>query len=485
MSKLPKILFASYECAPFFKFGGLADVAGSLPKALKHLNVDIRVIMPYYTQIKENYPKIKKIKSNIKINIVQQEFIINLYQATLPNSKVIIYFIDCPQWFQVANIFAKPERTRFIIFSNLITEIIAQDIIKWQTDIIHCNDWQTALVPKLIKNKKIKTLLTIHNIGYAGRTNLSVLEKFGFTVDSFSGVKENKVNLLGEAILDVDKINTVSPTYAKEILTPAYGYDMVQVLKQRKKDLSGIINGLDFDIWDPATDKDIKFKFDINNLDKKIANKLYLQEISNLPPDKDIPVIGLVSRLAGQKGFDLIKEIFAELMQQNLQLIILGTGDQEYEKFFAEMNQQYPTKFKAHLKFDIKLAKQIYAGADMFLMPSKYEPCGLGQLIAMKYGTVPIVRATGGLKDTVEKLQITNYKLQKIIKLPISNIKTATGFSFNKYESQELLTTIQRALSIYQDQQIWQQLVENVIKKDFSWDASAKEYLKLYQELIK
>jgi len=268
-------------------------------------------------------------------------------------------------------------------------------------------------------------------------------------------------------------------------LSKEYGYDMVPVLKKRKKDLSGIINGLDADVWNPITDDKIKFKFNLKSLTQKTANKLYLQKISNLPLDKNPPLIGIISRLAGQKGFDLLKEIFDKLMQQNLQLVVLGTGEKEYETFFTAMNKQYPKKFTAHLKFDIKLAKQIYAGTDMFLMPSKYEPCGLGQLIAMKYGAVPIVRATGGLQDTVKKIQIINFKLQQTIKLPISNIKTATGFSFNKYSSQQLLKTIQQALNIYRHQDIWQQLVINVMQQDFSWDSSAKEYLKLYQKLIK
>ncbi len=475
-----KILLASYECAPFYKFGGLADVAGSLPKAIEKLDVDIRIIMPYYLKVKQNYPKIKKIKSNIKINIAQQKYIVNIYQSFLPHSKVIVYFIDVPTWFQVDNIFANKQRTRFILFSYLVSELIKHNHLDWQPQIIHCNDWQTALIPKLIKPLGIKTLFTIHNIGYAGRTNFKVLEKFGFTTKDFSPLKNNKVNLLQQAIYDADKINTVSPTYAQEILFKEYGYDMVPVLKKRKKDLSGIINGLDIDNWNPESDDKIKFKFNLKHLDKKIDNKLYLQKISQLSIDKNIPVIGIVSRLAGQKGFDLLKDIFDELMQLNLQLIILGTGEKEYEDFFASMDKRYSKKFIAYLKFDIKLAKQIYAGADMFLMPSKYEPCGLGQLIAMRYGTVPIVRATGGLKDTVTNLQLATFSKNKIL-----NIKTATGFNFNKYNSQQLLKIIKRALKIYQHQNIWQQLIKNIMQQDFSWYNSAREYLKLYQKLIK
>jgi len=444
MKKSLKILFASYECAPFFKLGGLGDVAGSLPVALKELGVDIRVIMPYYNKIKEDYHEVKKYKSNI-------------YQSNLPKSNVPIYFID-HKIFRVKNIFDKFERARFITFSHLILASLKH--INWQPDVIHCNDWQTAVVPLI---SKIKTLFTIHNIGYTGRTSLFVLKKFGFVKSDFDQIKNNSVNLMRQAILDADLVSTVSPTYAKEILTEEYGYDMASTLRQRKKDLYGIINGLDYEIFNPATDRNIKFKYDLKKLNNKIKNKLYLQKISCLPQHKNIPLIAMISRLAGQKGFDILKQAFAEIMRLNLQFVILGSGVKEYEDFFKKMNERYKHKFSANLKFDLKLARQIYAGADMFLMPSKYEPCGLSQLIAIKYGTIPIVRSAGGLADTVS---------------------VNSGFSFKKYDSSEMFKTIKRALVVYHNQREWLKLVENSMKKDFSWATSAKKYLKIYKKLI-
>lgn len=486
MKKSLKILFASYECAPFFKLGGLGDVAGSLPVALKELGVDIRVIMPYYNKIKEDYHEVKKYKSNI-------------YQSNLPKSNVPIYFID-HKIFRVKNIFDKFERARFITFSHLILASLKH--INWQPDVIHCNDWQTAVVPLI---SKIKTLFTIHNIGYTGRTSLFVLKKFGFVKSDFDQIKNNSVNLMRQAILDADLVSTVSPTYAKEILTKEYGAGMEDILKKRKKDLYGIVNGLDYGMFNPETDKAIKVRYEIKNIERKLDNKLYLQKINKLSIKPETPLIGMVTRLASQKGLDLMETIFDELMKEELQLVVLGSGSEYYESYFGKMNQKYRDKFRANLKFDVGLASQIYAGADLFLMPSKYEPCGLGQLIAMKYGAVPIVRSTGGLKDTVDGAEIeelnidfnnqdTRYNNQKITnnrfliavdgKFSITNINKATGFSFEKYDAIDLLNTIRQALMVYQDQTAWRRLQINGMKQDWSWGKSAWEYLKLYQKSV-
>lgn len=463
-----KVLFAAYEVAPFFKFGGLGDVAGSLPVALKILGVDIRLIMPYYAAIKKEYPHLKKHTANLSIKLAGQKLKINIFKSNLPKSRTPIYFIDSPKHFQTGNIFDKSERTRFITFSGLIVELIQGDYLAWQPQIIHCNDWQTGIIPDILKQLKlssIKTLFTIHNIGYAGRTQLSVLKKFGFDQKDFEQIKDDKVNLMRQGILSADKVSTVSPSYAKEILTRQYGYDMADALKTRRKDLSGILNGLDYTLWNPASDLDIKAKFSPKNIKPKSNNKLYLQKISGLAPDKDIPLIAMVSRLVGQKGFDLVQQALPAILKMKAQLVILGTGDKAYEEFFASANKAHPGSFKAHLKFDLKLARQIYAGADMFLMPSKYEPCGLGQLIAMNYGTIPIVRNTGGLKDTV--------------------VKTKTGFSFKEYTSRELMAGVNQALKVHANAKLWSQLIKKSMSKDFSWDSSAKDYLKLYKRMIK
>jgi len=496
MSKKLKILFASYECAPFFKFGGLGDVAGSLPKALKKQGADIWVIMPFYRDTNKKFKDIEIFKKNILVEIKKKKIRINLYQHKLPGSTVPVYFIDYPKWFQVENIFDTKAKERFVLFSCLVLGVINQ--LKWKVDIIHCNDWQTALIPvannknnKSLKHSNTKTIYTIHNLAYKGLCPMDVLEKYGFDKQDFSGLdSQDRVNLMQEAILSADIVNTVSPTYAQEILTKQFGAGMENSLQARKKDLYGIVNGLDYNIFNPETDTNIKFNYNINSLNKKIDNKLYLQKISRLPKDKDIPIIGMVSRLAGQKGFDLVEGIIEDLVQENLQLIILGTGNKKFEQSFAKLHKKYKCKFKPHIMFSIELASQIYAGADMFLMPSKYEPCGLGQLIAMKYGTVPIVRQTGGLKDTVVSANIQDTRCKKApnSKFPICkiiNLKTATGFGFDKYDGNELFKTIKYAWGAYQDKKQWDKLVTNCINSDFSWDSSAKEYMKLYNKLSK
>jgi starch synthase len=458
MKKQTKILFASYECAPFFKMGGLGDVAGSLPKALKNLGVDVRVVIPYYTPVAKKY-KLKKFKS-VDLKIARRTIKLDIYKSYLTNSRVPIYFLSTTE-LSVADPFEGEARFRFVLFAKLITEL--PGILKWQPDIMHANDWQTGMVP--LFERTVKSVYTIHNLAYFGRAEFKTLKRFGFKEDDFSSIdKRGSVNIMKEAILSSGAVTTVSPTYAKEILTREYGYSLAPSIKKRKRDLVGIINGLDYHVFNPATDKNIKFKYDINSLDKKIKNKLYLQKLSKLPEDKNIPIIGMVSRLAGQKGFDLLESIIGDLMLQDVQLVILGTGDPHFEQLFRKYNKKYKKKFRAHVTFSIELASQIYAGADMFLMPSKYEPCGLGQLIAMKYGTIPIVRRTGGLADTV---------------------KGDTGFSFKAYNSAQMLKTIHKALAVYASEKKWLKLVKNSMKKDFSWNSSAKKYLKMYRKLIK
>ncbi|OIO18247.1 hypothetical protein COV56_00980 [Candidatus Kuenenbacteria bacterium CG11_big_fil_rev_8_21_14_0_20_37_9] len=515
-----KVLFVAYECAPFFKFGGLGDVAGSLPKALKELGVDIRVVMPYYRRV-EKLGVVKLVKENIRLQIGDCRLEIGLYKSYLPGSSVPIYFIDNKKWFHVKHIFDKDEKERFVLFSAIAGKL--PEIIKWQPDIIHGNDWQTGLIPtitqksklksqscnskpKTFNNERIRTIYTIHNLAYTGKTPLDILEQYGFRREYFSGVDEkDSVNIMREAILAADMINTVSPTYAKEILTKEYGAGMEDILKKRKKDLYGIVNGLDYGMFNPETDKAIKVRYEIKNIERKLDNKLYLQKINKLSIKPETPLIGMVTRLASQKGLDLMETIFDELMKEELQLVVLGSGSEYYESYFGKMNQKYRDKFRANLKFDVGLASQIYAGADLFLMPSKYEPCGLGQLIAMKYGAVPIVRSTGGLKDTVDGAEIeelnidfnnqdTRYNNQKITnnrfliavdgKFSITNINKATGFSFEKYDAIDLLNTIRQALMVYQDQTAWRRLQINGMKQDWSWGKSAWEYLKLYQKSV-
>ena len=464
--KQPKILFAAYECAPFFKMGGLGDVAGSLPKALKKLGVDIRVVLPYYRAIKKNYPRLKKIKT-VKLATAAEQLTIDVFASRLPNSEVPIYFLS-NKYFDALDIFDADSRFRFILFSYLITRV--GEILGWQPDTIHLNDWHTGLASIFLKSSQqpVKTVFTIHNLAYGGDTPLTTLSRFGLTAADFSLVKNNSVNIMREAITASDIITTVSPSYAKEILTPEFGCGLDDILKKRKKDLYGIINGLDYDVFNPVTDKNIPVRYSFQTINRKVTNKLYLQKISHLPVNEKIPLLTIVSRLAGQKGFDLLESIVTDLLQLDLQLIMLGTGEAHYEKFFKTIGQKYPQKVSTQLIFDPQLANQMMAGADILLMPSRYEPCGLGQLAAMKYGTLPLVRATGGLKDTV-----INYDGH--------NTATANGFSFTTYDSANLLKTIKRATKLFPDKKIWQKLQANAMQADFSWGPSAREYLGIYQ----
>lgn len=447
-NKKIKILIAAAEVAPLAKVGGLGDVVGALPKALIKLNLDARVIMPFYGAINRNKYQIKLIKQNIKVGDISA----NLWQSNLPGSAVPIYLIE-HNLFNVKEIYSTvmadgpTDMDKYVFFSRTILECIKA--INFKPDVIHLNDWHTAAVATLLKVdyknnrffKQIKTLYTIHNLANQG--------------------KNKAKNYMAEGILNSDLINTVSPTYSREILTKQYGAGLEKILANRKKDLYGILNGIDTAFFNPATDNLISQKYSIKNLEKKTANKLALQKQLGLPMDKNTALVGLTSRLVWQKGLDLITEKFNRL---NCQFVFLGTGQTKLEQQLLNLSKKFPDQFSAQIKFDEKLAHQIYAGADIFLMPSRFEPCGLGQMIAMRYGTVPLVRATGGLADTVNN---------------------KTGFTFKKYSSEELFKTINKALAVfYKNQRLWRRLKTNGLKQNFSWDKPAHEYLKLYKKLI-
>ncbi|MBU2229358.1 glycogen synthase, partial [Patescibacteria group bacterium] len=320
------------------------------------------------------------------------------------------------------------------------------------------------------------TLLTIHNLAFQGKyPPEKVFKNLGVTEDDWPTLKErfgrnNDINYLQQAILNSDKINTVSPTYAKEILTEEFGEGMEETLAKRREDLYGILNGIDRDRFNPETDTQIKINFSLKTIEKKGENKLYLQKIVGLPENKDIPVIGMVSRLTDQKGLDLILEIIDELATLEVQMVFLGTGDKALEDKLEESTQKYPRKIAARIEFDAVLAQQIYAGTDLFFMPSRFEPCGLGQMISMRYGTVPIVRATGGLKDSV-----INYNHQS---------GAGTGFVFQNYESSELLAVTKKSLKMYEEKEFWKKLVASCLNQDFSWTQSAQKYIELYEKSL-
>ncbi|MFH0856521.1 MAG: glycogen/starch synthase [bacterium] len=558
MNKSPiKVLFVSAEAAPFAKVGGLADVAGALPPALKKLGVDIRIMMPLYGNIEKitdkngithiagagKKYKIKKTIENLKIKFGEKDEIINIYQINFNGAP--FYFIDNENFLKYNGIYEN--ENKFLLFNKAIADIICQNsvilndpaskcggvkdlanyntefilsegrgilrphgaraqndaLFKWKPDIIHCNDNHTALIPLLLKNRKseIKTVLTIHNLEFQGAfspQDLKLLEIYEMDMDSLTkDIKDGDVNKMAQGILCADVINTVSPTYAKEILTKEYGEGLENILKKRKKDLYGIINGIDTIKFNPEKDPFIKYHYSAKNLDGKKKNKKWLLEeyFKNTPltplkrgiftpllyrPQIQIqnPLIALISRLTSQKGIDLVIAAIPQLFKKypDALFILLGAGDKEYEKKLKELSLKYPENFKAIIGFDLKIAQEIYAGSDIFLMPSRFEPCGLGQLTAMRYGTVPVVRKTGGLADTVENFRF---------KIADFRFKKANGFMFEKYSSSAMMGAIDDALRAYQDKKMWKQLMTNGMRRDSSWDKSAKEYVEIYKKILK
>ena len=485
-----RVVYLSSEVVPFAKTGGLADIAGAIPKSLQKLGVEITVIMPLYGIIKENKYPLVKTDIQFEVRIGDKLKSGYVYKGFMPDSKVPVYFLDNEQYYGRNGLYNYPETTkdfednseRFIFLSQGALEVINK--LNIYPDIVHCNDWQTGLVPVYLKTiyarkecfKNTKTILTIHNIAYQGLFwhwdmkltgldwglfNLKQLEFYG------------KLNFLKGGVVFSDLINTVSKTYAKEIQTPEYGEGLDGVLRDRSKDLYGIINGMDYSIWNPETDKFIIANYGVKNLSGKQLCKKALQNKFRLP-ERNIPVVGMITRLTDQKGLDLVVDKFQDLMKADLQFVLLGTGEQKYQELFQTYANKYPAKVAVKLNFDECSAHEIEAGSDMFLMPSRFEPCGLNQLYSLKYGTVPIVRSTGGLADTIT--DVRSY--------PITNGK-ANGFLFKEYNSDLLLATIIRALDLFKNKTQWTKLMISGMSQDWSWDISAREYIALYKKIVK
>jgi len=470
-----KILFAASECAPLAKVGGLGDVIGSLPKALRKLGIDVRICLPRYGLIDFKKYGFELFSQDIDIKTKK----INIYQGLLPESSVVVYLLDNKDYFGDYGVYlgeanflsSFQEVKRFLFFSQAVLAVF--DNSDWKPDIIHCHDWHTAIIPLLIKAKsekpEAKTLLTIHNLANQGKWNAGEILKFlELNRDELGSSEtrshENDLNILVQGILNADLLNTVSPTYSKEILTKEYGGGLEKVLLKRRKDISGILNGIDYNEFDPDTDPSLKTNYSLLSLEKRVDNKIDLQRILKLPENKDLPLFGFIGRLAHQKGIDLIGQIIPDLVDLNCQLVILGIGDKQYEQNFLDFEKKYPRNISAQIKFNPVLAQKIYAGSDFLLIPSRFEPCGLVQLIAQRYGAIPIGRKTGGLADTIEDGK--------------------TGFLFEKYEAGLLVKIIKRALKVYQNKEEWERLIKKAMAKDFSWKKSAKEYIKLYKELF-
>ena len=492
MAKPLDILFIASEVDPFAKTGGLADVSGALPKAIKNFEHEIRIMMPRYGSINERKGKLHEMMRLKEIEIPVGS---KTYQASVKssfiannNTKIQVYFLDNHSLFGRSGLYVHPDTKkdyadndeRFIFFSRGVLEVLKK--LGWQPDIIHCNDWQTGLVPAYLKTlyrndpfyRDTKTVFTIHNMAYQGIFPKAVLPKTLLPAEVLSeaGVEANgSLNMLKAGLVFADAVTTVSERYAEEICTSAeFGCGLEGVVSKRKKDLTGILNGIDYGIWDPAVDEYLPHRYDSRTIDLKVENKKALLAKMGLPFNDRIPVIGIISRLADQKGFDLIDEILEAMMKLDLQLVVLGTGEKRYHDLFEKAHKKFPQKVGISLSFNEELAHLIEAGSDMFLMPSRYEPCGLNQMYSLRYGTVPIVRATGGLDDTIED---------------ISQSSAGTGFKFKNYNSGELLKTIQRAVQSYQDQPAWRKLMKNGMSKDFSWGSSAKKYIQLYRSLAR
>lgn len=475
-----KVLFAASEAHPFIKTGGLGDVMGALPKSLIKLGIDTRVVIPKYKNIKDELKQKLQFVKWFTVPVGWRNQYCGIFQYQY--NEVIYYFIDNEYYFNRDGLYGYfDDGERFAFFNRAVLEFIKE--IDWQPDLINCNDWQTGMVPVLLNLEykkdqfysRIKTVFSIHNLLFKGSFSPKVLpELFGYDympLVNGSVELDGSVSFLKGGLNYCDQITTVSKTYAEEIKTPQYGEGLDGFLRSKSYYLMGIVNGIDYEEFNPQDDKFIFKNFNINSISNKVENKLALQRELGLPQKKDTPMIGIISRLTHQKGCDLIVNMIDRLLQRDIQVVILGTGDYWYEETFKNLQYRYPDKVSANIKFDNTLAHKIYAATDMFLMPSLFEPCGLGQLIALRYGSIPIVRETGGLRDTVYPYNKYN--------------GVGNGFGFKNFNSSELMQIIEYALTIYSDKNAWNNIIRQAMNSDNSWEKSAMQYKWLYEGVVK
>lgn len=482
-----RVLLVSAEAVPYAKTGGLADVAGSIPKSLRALGQDVALVLPYYRQAREQFAdQVADTGIRFTIPVGPATPTAAILRSVLPGSDVPVYFVANADYFDREQLYGTPAGDyadnceRFVFFSRAVVE--AAMALEWVPEVFHCNDWQSALIPVYLQSLyahaapgRARTLLTIHNLAYQGlfpaeQFALTGLGQEHFTIHGLEFY--GKLNLLKGGLIHATLLNTVSRRYAREIQTPGLGCGLDGVLADRAADLHGVLNGIDYTVWDPAVDELIPANYCPDDLAGKAICKRDLQQQCGLPA-RDVPLLGLISRLADQKGLDLIADIMDDLMQLDVQFVLLGTGEQKYHDLFARLAKRHPAKFSAQITFNNELAHRIEAGADIFLMPSRYEPCGLNQLYSLRYGAVPLVHKTGGLADT-----ITNCTPSSMGK------GTANGFSFQSYAPRALLATIVRALKLHADRRHWRRLMLNGMRQDWSWDKSAREYLTLYEKAL-
>lgn len=488
-----KILFVTSEVVPFVKTGGLADVSAALPQTLTEMGHEVRIVVPKYGAIDERKFKIHEVVrlKDIPVKIGDKEVTFSLRSSFLigPKARVQIYFLDNVEYFgSRPSLYVDPvtgtdypdNDERFIVLARSVFELILK--LGWVPDIIHGNDWQCGLIPAYLKTvyntypelAHIKTVFTVHNLAYQGFFPKSSFHKTGLPdeLNSEKGIEiYGRLNFMKSGLMYSDVITTVSERYSEEITKDEEtSAGLKHVLLKRKKDLHGILNGIDDKLWNPVSDNLIPKQFSFKTIEDKYENKKALAEKFGLTYNENIPVFAAISRLVDAKGFDLIAEIIHDMMKMDIHFILLGTGEKKYHKLFEDIQAKYPGKFSCYLGFSDELAHLIEAGSDIFLMPSRYEPCGLNQMYSLIYGTVPLVHETGGLADTVVKFN--------------EKEETGNGFVFKKYDSQELLKEIKRAVKVYQDRKLWIKIIRNGMKGDFSWLSSAKKYVDLYKSAL-
>lgn len=468
-----KVLMAAVEAAPLVKVGGLADVVGSLPAALNAISCETAVIIPKYPFIDESTWKLSKVV-DFKVSSAGRELPVGLWRTDSAIKGTVVYLVENKEYFSGPEVydpsFARREGERFLFFDLAVLESLPH--LSFEPDIIHCHDFHCGLLPGLLKNERyrslsdIKTVFTIHNFEYQGRNVPDVVSVANLKVDSLPSLirdaQDGDVNFMVQGIINADLVSTVSPSYAKEILTPEFSAGLAKITRANKSKIRGILNGIDIEAYDPARDRDIKKTYSSADLSGKAACKEDLQRRVGLSRQADVPLVGFISRLYDQKGLSLLGDWLSEM---DAQFVFLGAGDHGNEEDLLDLSARHPGKIAAVIGFDQILAKRIYAGADIFLMPSKFEPCGLGQMIAARYGTVPLVRRVGGLKDSVD---------------------SKMGFLFDSYTTESLEKCLKKAIYMYKgSKKNWLKLQNNCLKKDFSWHNSAQKYLELYRESLK
>jgi starch synthase len=479
-----RILFCASEVYPLIKTGGLADVAGSLPRALNKAGHDVRIVMPAYQSVLKHLKRPAKVLAETGV----QDYSVRISQAILPGSRVPVLLVECPELYdRPGNPYLDEDgepwsdnAMRFGVFNRMIQALAMNRCgLQWQPHIVHCHDWQTGLVPALLSSerKRPATVFTIHNLAYQGVFDRDAFEQLNLPDQLWHYERleyHDQFSFIKGGLVYADRINTVSPNYAKEIQTMAFGHGMEGLLQHRAGRLSGIINGIDTHTWNPGTDVLLAHKYNKQHVDDKQENKRALQKRYRLPEKQEVLLLAVISRLVEQKGIDMLLAVLPDLVKRPVQLVVLGSGHKHFEKALRAASQKYSEKLSVHIGYDETLSHQIEGGADVFLMPSRFEPCGLNQMYSQRYGTIPVVSPVGGLFDTVVDASTENLQAQ-----------TATGFVMQQVNEQALLFAIDRAISLYQQPEQWRSLVKTAMQQDFSWEKSATAYELLYEQALR